>query len=689
MNQIITQLSSVVVAIISGIISMLFVFYLSRKVLKSDPGNEQMQTIASLIRKGAIAFLSREYRTISYFLVVLFLVLLFAVAKKTAVAFVVGALCSMLAGIIGMNISTLSSSRTAKKCELSFNDALNIAFPGGAVMGLSVVGLGLLGLGVVYFLFIWFLTNTGSSLVDAVKEATSMIVGFSMGASSIALFARVGGGIYTKAADVGADLVGKIEKGIPEDDPRNPAVIADNVGDMVGDCAGMGADLYESYVGAIVSGLVIAIFNLNSIKSAMLCLLIASVGIISSIIGVFFVKTKKEEDPQVTLNKGLIASMIFFIIGTFLLSKFWYGDIKAFWSILSGLLAGMIVGFVAQYYTSGKSVASIAEQAKTGAATVIIEGTAIGMLSTILPLVSIALATIIAYKLQGVFGIALSALGMLALTGTTVAIDAYGPIADNAAGIAEMAHMGTEVRKRAERLDAVGNTTAAVGKGFAIGSAALTALALFSAYTETVGLGASGLNILNARVIAGMFVGCIMPFFLISKTLQAVGRAAYSIVEEVRRQFREIPGLLEGKALPDSAKCVDITTQAALKKMIIPGLSAVLLPLLIGIVLGKEALGGFLAGSLITGVPLAIYLANAGAGWDNAKKYIEEGNLGGKGSDAHKASIVGDTVGDPFKDTSGPSLNILLKLMSVVALVFGGVIISINQWLVKIFPFLG
>jgi K(+)-stimulated pyrophosphate-energized sodium pump len=689
MNQIITQLSSVVVSIISGIISMLFVLYLSRKVLKSDPGNEQMQTIASLIRKGAIAFLSREYRTISYFLVVLFLVLLFAVAKKTAVAFVVGALCSMLAGIIGMNISTLSSSRTAKKCELSFNDALDIAFPGGAVMGLSVVGLGLLGLGVVYFLFIWFLTNTGSSLIDAVKEATSMIVGFSMGASSIALFARVGGGIYTKAADVGADLVGKIEKGIPEDDPRNPAVIADNVGDMVGDCAGMGADLYESYVGAIVSGLVIAIFNLNRIKSAMLCLLIASVGIISSIIGVFFVKTKKEEDPQVTLNKGLIASMIFFIIGTFLLSKFWYGDIKAFWSILSGLLAGMIVGFVAQYYTSGKSVASIAEQAKTGAATVIIEGTAVGMLSTILPLVSIALATIIAYKLQGVFGIALSALGMLALTGTTVAIDAYGPIADNAAGIAEMSHMGTEVRKRAERLDAVGNTTAAVGKGFAIGSAALTALALFSAYTETVGLGASGLNILNARVIAGMFIGCIMPFFLISKTLQAVGRAAYSIVEEVRRQFREIPGLLEGKTLPDSAKCVDITTQAALKKMIIPGLSAVLLPVIVGIILGKEALGGFLAGSLITGVPLAIYLANAGAGWDNAKKYIEEGNLGGKGSDAHKASIVGDTVGDPFKDTSGPSLNILLKLMSVVALVFGGVIISINQWLVKIFPFLG
>ncbi len=689
MKQIIEQLTSIPVAIISGIISMLFVFYLSIKVTKSDYGDEKMQTISSLIRKGSIAFLTREYKTISYFLVVLFVILFFGVAKKTAIAFVIGALCSMLAGVIGMNISTLSSSRTAKKCESSFNDALGIAFPGGAVMGLSVVGLGLLGLGLVYFGFILFLTNYGSSVFEAVKEATSMIVGFSMGASSIALFARVGGGIYTKAADVGADLVGKVEKGIPEDDPRNPAVIADNVGDMVGDCAGMGADLYESYIGAIVSGLVIAVFNLNDVKSAMLCLLIASVGIFSSIIGVFFVKTNKEEDPQITLNKGLTASMIIFVIGTFLLSKFWYNNLKVFWSIISGLFAGMVVGFVAQYYTSGRTVKQIAEQAKTGPATAIIEGTAVGMISTLIPLISIALATIIAYKLQGVFGIALSALGMLALTGTTVAIDAYGPIADNAAGIAEMAHMGQEVRKRAERLDAVGNTTAAVGKGFAIGSAALTALALFSAYGETVGLSNIGINILDARVITGMFIGCVMPFFLISKTLQAVGRAAYSIVEEVRRQFKEIPGLLEGKALPDSARCVDITTQAALKKMIIPGVSAIILPALVGIVLGKESLGGFLAGSLITGVPLAIYLANSGGAWDNAKKYIEEGNLGGKGSDTHKASVVGDTVGDPFKDTSGPSLNILLKLMSVVALVFGGLIISINQWLIKILPFLG
>ncbi|MCX7956727.1 MAG: sodium-translocating pyrophosphatase [Endomicrobia bacterium] len=688
MNQVLKELYVLPIVILSGVIGLIFVWILSNKVKKSDPGNEKMQTISYLVRKGAIAFLSREYKTVSIFLLVLFVVILLGIAKKTAIAFIVGALCSMLAGVIGMNISTISTSRTAKKCETSFNEALGIAFPGGAVMGLSVVSLGLLGLGVVYLIFVVYLVNSGTPLAGAISEATAMIVGFSMGASSIALFARVGGGIYTKAADVGADLVGKVEKGIPEDDPRNPAVIADNVGDMVGDCAGMGADLYESYVGAIISGLVIAIFNLNNVSAAMLCLLLSVLGIFSSIIGVFFVKTKSEEDPQKVLNKGLISAVIVFVITSLILIIFWYKDINAFWSVLSGLVAGMIVGFVAQYYTSGKIVASLAEQAKTGPATVIIEGTAVGMLSTLVPLIAIAIASIIAYKLQGVFGIALSAIGMLALTGTTVAIDAYGPIADNAAGIAEMAHMGEEVRKRAERLDAVGNTTAAVGKGFAIGSAALTALALFSAYSETVGLGVSGLNILDAKVIAGMFIGCVMPFFLISKTLQAVGRAAYSIVEEVRRQFKEIPGLLEGKALPDSAKCVDITTQAALRKMILPGLSAVIIPLVVGIIFGKEALGGFLAGSLVTGVPLAIYLANSGGAWDNAKKYIEEGNLGGKGSDPHKAAVVGDTVGDPFKDTSGPSLNILLKLMSVVALVFGGLIIGLNQWLMDILPFL-
>jgi K(+)-stimulated pyrophosphate-energized sodium pump len=688
LSVILQQMSALWVAVLCGVVGLIFVWYLSRRVLSADPGNEHMQTIASLVRKGAIAFLTREYKIIFYFIIVLFIIIFFGVAKKTAIAFLIGAGCSMLAGVIGMNVSTLSSSRTAKKCELSFNEALGIAFPGGAVMGLSVVSLGLLGLGLVYLVFIWYSLQTGSDLQKAIYEATSMIVGFSMGASSIALFARVGGGIYTKAADVGADLVGKVEKGIPEDDPRNPAVIADNVGDMVGDCAGMGADLYESYVGAIVSGLVIAIFNLNNTQAALLCLLLSVAGILASMIGVFFVKAKGDQDPQVVLNKGLIASVVFYILLSLLVTIVWYKDIKTFWSVLSGLVAGMLVGFVAQYYTSGKVVKGIAEQASTGAATVIIEGTAVGMLSTVLPLAAIAIATVIAYKLQGVFGITLSAIGMLALTGTTVAIDAYGPIADNAAGIAEMAHLGSEVRRRAERLDAVGNTTAAVGKGFAIGSAALTALALFSAYAETVGLGASGLNILDARVIAGAFIGCIMPFFLISKTLQAVGRAAYSIVEEVRRQFREIPGLLEGKALPDSAKCVDITTQAALKKMVLPGLSAVIVPAIIGILFGKESLGGFLAGSLITGVPLAIYLANAGGAWDNAKKYIEEGNLGGKGSESHKASVVGDTVGDPFKDTSGPSLNILLKLMSVVSLVFGGVLVYLHERIASLLPFL-
>jgi len=689
MNNVITELTSVGVAILTGVLGLIFVWVLGKKIKRADAGNEQMQTIASLVRKGAIAFLYREYKTVSYFLIFLFIIIFLAVAKKTAIAFLVGAVCSMLAGIIGMNISTLSSPRTAKKCETSFNDALGIAFPGGAVMGLSVVGLGLLGIGVVYYIFIWFLNSAGSTMFQSIIEATNMIVGFSMGASSIALFARVGGGIYTKAADVGADLVGKVEQGIPEDDPRNPAVIADNVGDMVGDCAGMGADLYESYVGAIISGLVIAINNLANVHAAMLCFLVAAIGIVSSIVGIFFVKTKTEEDPQVTLNKGMIASMIFFIVGTFLVTQFWYKNINSFWAILSGLIAGMLVGFVAQYYTSGKAVKNIAEQAKTGPATVIIEGTATGMISTIVPLIAIAVATIVAYRLQGVFGIALSALGMLALTGTTVAIDAYGPIADNAAGIAEMAYMGSEVRKRAERLDAVGNTTAAIGKGFAIGSAALTALALFTAYAEVVGLGNIGINVLSAKVMAGMLIGSVVPFFLIAKTLQAVGRAAYSIVEEVRRQFKEIPGLMEGKSLPDSAKCVDITTSSALKKMIVPGVSAVLLPVLVGIFLGKESLGGFLVGSLLSGVPLAIYLANSGGAWDNAKKYIEEGNLGGKGSDAHKASVVGDTVGDPFKDTSGPSLNILLKLMAVVSLVFGGLFVKINNLLITIFPFLG
>jgi K(+)-stimulated pyrophosphate-energized sodium pump len=683
----------------AGIIGLIAVWVLSSRILAADAGTDAMKSISELVRKGAIAFLTRQYKTIAYFLLVLFVVIFFAISWQTAVAFIVGAACSMLAGIIGMNIATVAAPRTAKKCETSFNDALGIAFPGGAVMGLSVVSLGIIGLCAVFAVFVLIAAQPGVALIDAVSQSVQLIVGFSMGASSIALFARVGGGIYTKAADVGADLVGKVEKGIPEDDPRNPAVIADNVGDNVGDVAGMGADLYESYVGALISGFVIALSLMSPdqdphsaatvalrLQSVMLCAILAAVGILSSVIGVFFVRTKADEDPQATLNKGMLASMLFFVAGSFAVCQWWYGDLRAFFAILSGLIAGSLVGFIAQYYTSGTIVARIADQAKTGPATLFIAGTAYSMISTIVPLLAIAAATLVSYHLMGMFGIALAALGMLALTGTTVAIDAYGPIADNAAGIAEMAHLGGEVRTRAERLDAVGNTTAAIGKGFAIGSAALTALALFAAYAQIANL--ASIDALNPWVISGMFIGCIVPFLLIAKTMLAVGEAAYSIVEEVRRQFREIPGLMEGKALPDSARIVDITTKSALHKMLFPGIAAVIIPVLVGAFLGLESLGGFLVGSLVTGVPLALYLANAGGAWDNAKKYIEEGNLGGKGSDAHKAAVIGDTVGDPFKDTSGPSINILLKLMSVVALVFGGVLGTLHEYIVSVLPFL-
>ena len=509
----------------------------------------------------------------------------------------------------------------------------------------------------------------------------------------MALFARVGGGIYTKAADMGADLVGKVEAGIPEDDPRNPAVIADNVGDNVGDVAGMGADLFESYVGAIISAIVIAVAFQN-IKGMMLALFLPAWGIISSIIGVFFVRTAEGEDPQRALRKGMVASASLLIIGAFFLATFWYGEVNTFFAVLSGLVAGMVVGFTAEYYTSGKVVRNIAQSASTGPATNIIQGVSSGMLSVTIPIVAIGLATIVAYKFANIFGIALSAVGMLSITGMTVAIDAYGPIADNACGIAQMAGMAPEVRSRAERLDAVGNTTAAISKGFAIGSAALTALALFTAFAQTVGLSVYDevtmssqliLNIMKPQVVAGLFIGGVVPFLFSGAAMQAVGRSAFRIVEEVRRQFKEIPGLMAGVARPNSARCVDITTRGALKEMVVPGIAAILLPLIMGTILGAEALGGFLAGSLVTGVPLAIFLANAGGAWDNAKKHIEEGNLGGKGSEVHKASIIGDTVGDPFKDTAGPSLNILLKLMAIVSLVFAHVILKFHAWLVSLF----
>jgi len=683
------SLGPILVSIAIGILGMLFVWILAVKILSKDPGTEKMIRISDAIHEGAMAFLFREYKAIAVFVAVVFVALLIFVDKLTALAFVIGALCSVTAGYIGMSIATRANGRTAQAAAKSYNEAIGVAFPGGAVMGTSVVSLGLLGLSVVFLVIIFILKGSQPDLDSAIIQAVQLIAGFSMGASSVALFARVGGGIYTKAADVGADLVGKVEAGIPEDDPRNPAVIADNVGDNVGDVAGMGADLFESYIGAIVSGMVIAAAPNPTVdvKGVLLCLLLSAWGIISSTIGIFFVKTDEKSDPQKALNRGMTASAILLAIGSFVLCAQWYGNMNLFWAVLSGLIAGMIVGYVAQYYTSGSQVETIANSAKTGTATCIIQGLAVGMKSTALPLVGVAIATVIAYKAAGIFGVALSAIGMLAITGMTVAVDAYGPIADNAAGIAEMAGMGKEVRERAEKLDAIGNTTAAIGKGFAIGSAALTALALFVAYGQTVQL--KGLDAISTEygpiVVAGFFIGGVIPFIFCAMTMQAVGRAAFSIVEEVRRQFREIKGLMEGKAMPDSARCVDITTKGAIREMIVPGVMAVVAPLLLGIILGPEALGGFLIGSLISGVPLAVMLANSGGAWDNAKKYIEAGNLGGKGSDAHKAAVSGDTVGDPFKDTAGPSLNILLKLMAVASLVFGPVIVNLHKWLIGLF----
>jgi len=687
------ELPVIGVVIASGFLGLLFAVYLSIKILRKSQGTEKMREISEMIHEGAMAFLFREFSAIILFVAILGAVLYFFVAKKTAIAFGAGAFCSMLAGYFGMQIATRSNARTAQGATRSFNEGLGIAFPGGAVMGISVAGLGLFGLSLVFLIFLHHAGLHYENLLDRVIEATQLIVGFSMGASSVALFARVGGGIYTKAADMGADLVGKVEAGIPEDDPRNPAVIADNVGDNVGDVAGMGADLFESYVGAIISAMVIAVAFQN-IRGVALALLLPAWGIISSIIGIFFVRTAEGEDPQRALRKGMVASASLFIIGAFFLATFWYGEVNTFFAILSGLAAGMVVGFTAEYYTSGKVVQNIAKSSLTGPATNILQGISSGMFSVAIPLAAIGVATIVAYKFANIFGIALSAVGMLSITGMTVAIDAYGPIADNACGIAQMAGMAPEVRSRAERLDAVGNTTAAISKGFAIASAALTALALFTAFAQTVGLSVYDevtktseliLNIMKPHVVAGLFIGGVVPFLFSAATIQAVGRSAFKIVEEVRRQFREIPGLMAGTARPDSARCVDITTRGALREMVVPGIAAILLPLIVGTVLGAEALGGFLAGSLVTGVPLAIFLANAGGAWDNAKKYIEEGNLGGKGSEVHKASVIGDTVGDPFKDTAGPSLNILLKLMAVVSLVFANGILVFHNWLVNLF----
>ncbi len=642
-----------------AVVALLFAFYKISFVSKQDAGTDRMKEISSAISDGARAFLFAEYRILAIFVAVLFIAIGFGLNSWiTAVCFLCGAAFSILAGYIGMNVATKANVRTANAArESGMNKALSIAFSGGSVMGMCVVGLGLLGASVLYMIF----------------NNLNVLFGFSLGASSIALFARVGGGIYTKAADVGADLVGKVEAGIPEDDPRNPAVIADNVGDNVGDVAGMGADLFESYVGAIISAMTLgAVAITDTANGVIFPLVIAACGILASVIATFFVRGKEGSNPHKALKMGSYVSALLVVIASLVFSKSMLGSMGGAIAIISGLVVGLVIGVVTEVYTSGdyKFVKKIAQQSETGSATTIISGTAVGMMSTWVPVLLICVGIFLAYKFAGLYGIALAAVGMLSTTGITVAVDAYGPIADNAGGIAEMSGLDHSVREITDKLDAVGNTTAAMGKGFAIGSAALTALALFVSFTQATGLNAAEVALTSPTVVIGLLIGGMLPFVFSAMTMDSVSKAAYSMIEEVRRQFREIPGIMEGKAKPDYKTCVAISTTAALKEMLVPGIMAVVAPLAVGLILGSTALAGLLAGSLVSGVMMAMFMSNAGGAWDNAKKYIEEGNHGGKGSDAHKAAVVGDTVGDPFKDTSGPSINILIKLMTVVSTVF-------------------
>jgi K(+)-stimulated pyrophosphate-energized sodium pump len=639
---------------ILGFLGFLFVILLYIYIKRYPRGNAVMQEIAESIHSGAMIFLRREYSYIIVFVAAVFIALWISFNIYTSLAFLTGAFCSMLAGYIGMKGSTRSAVRSAQGAiDGGAFRALTIAFQGGAVMGISVAALGLAGLGLFFFFF---------------TKRPEIITGFAMGASSVALFARVGGGIYTKSADVGADLVGKVEAGIPEDDPRNPGVIADNVGDNVGDTAGMGADLFESYVGSVIASIAIGATMTPDITYMSLPVLLIAIGLVCSILGVFSINILKRFSPQSVLRNSTYISGFLFLIGAFFTVRVLLTELNIFWAVLTGVIAGVLIGLESEYFTSGPPIKTLAKTSETGSAPNIITGMAIGFQSTILPLFTIAFAIYISYQLANLYGIALAAVGMLATIGIVMSTDSYGPIADNAGGIAEMSKLGPEIRKITDKLDASGNTTAAIGKGFAIGSAALTALALFSAYQKTAGL--KLISLTRVETVIGLLLGALMPFAISSFTLRAVGRAGNQMVVEIRRQFREIQGLMEGKVKPDSDRCIDIVTRGALKEMILPGLSAIIMPLLVGFILGKEALGGFLAGATATGVLLAIYMANAGAAWDNAKKWIEQGHLGGKGTECHASSVIGDTVGDPLKDTSGPSMNILIKLMAVVSLVF-------------------